>query len=206
MFNGHYIDWRTKRISKILEIYNKEFFNNKNILELGCGYGDIGKEFISFGADVTFAEGRSSHCKILKEKFPTSEIINLNQNAAWDLEKRFDIVIHWGVLYHLTDWKSDLISTLKHSDLIFLESEVSNSDDVNFDLKITEKNEYDQALNGIGSRPSAANVELFIKELGFNIERFDDEILDSKSHQYSWKVTNTNTWQHGLRRFWIVKK
>jgi hypothetical protein len=206
MFNDHYIDWRIKRISKILELYGKDFFNNKSILELGCGLGDIGKEFISFGADVTFAEGRSDHCKKLKEKFPTSEIINLNQNKIWELEKRFDIVIHWGVLYHLNDWKSDLISTLKHSDLIFLESEVSDSDDVNFDLKIKEKDGYDQALDGIGSRPSANNVELFIKNLGFDIERFDDENLNSSFHQYSWKVTNTDTWRHGLRRFWIIKK
>ena len=47
MFNDHYIDWRIKRISKILELYDKDFFNNKSILELGCGLGDIGKEFIS---------------------------------------------------------------------------------------------------------------------------------------------------------------
>ena len=131
---------------------------------------------------------------------------NLNQNKIWELEKKFDIVIHWGVLYHLNDWKSDLISTLKHSDLIFLESEVSDSDDVNFDLKIKEKDGYDQALDGIGSRPSANNVELFIKNLGFDIERFDDENLNSTFHQYNWKVTNTNTWRHGLRRFWIIKK
>ena len=90
--------------------------------------------------------------------------------------------------------------------MIFLESEVSDSDDVNFDLKIKEKDGYDQALDGIGSRPSADNVELFIKNLGFDIERFDDENLNSTFHQYSWKVTNTNGWRHGLRRFWIIKK
>ena len=211
MFADHYIDWRAKRISKILEIFNKDFFNHKTILELGFGFGDIGKEFISLGADVTFAEGRADHCKILKERFSNSKIINLNQNETWELENRFDIVIHWGVLYHICDWKRDLASTLRHSDLIFLESEVSDSDDPNFDLKVKEndgyeKGGYDQALDGIGSRPSADNIELFIKELGFSVERFDDENINSSFHQYNWKVNNTNTWQHGLRRFWIIKK
>jgi hypothetical protein len=206
VFNHHYIDWRFKRISKILEIYNQDFFKHKSILELGCGHGDIGKEFISFGANVTFAEGRSYHCEILKERFLNSKIINLDQNEPWELNTRFDIIIHWGVLYHLNDWKSDLISTLKHSDLIFLESEVSDSNDVNFDLKITERDGYDQSLNGIGSRPSADNIERIIEENGFSFERFDDESLNSSFHQYNWKVENTNTWRDGLRRFWIVKK
>lgn len=206
MFDRHYINWRETRISKILDLYNKDFFDQKNILELGCGLGDVGSRFIDFGANVTFAEGRPDHVEILKEKFSNNTVINLNQNEMWDLKKKFDIVIHWGVLYHLDNWKEDLECALKHSDLIFLESEVSDSDDENFEIKVSEVDGYDQALDGIGSRPSANNIEKVITEKGFRFARHDDSNLNSSFHIYDWKVKNTNTWKNGLRRFWIIHK
>jgi len=206
MFEDHYIDWREKRLLKLLEIYPKEFFNKKTVLELACGLGDVGNEFIYFGAEVTFAEGRFEHYKKLTEKFPNNYIINLDQNGSWNLNKKYDIIIHWGVLYHLDKWQEDLKSALRHSDLIFLESEVADSDDPNFDLKVKEKNKYDQALRKWGSRPSADNIEKVLKVENFKFKRFDDLNLNSSFHKYDWEVTNTNTWSHGLRRFWIASK
>ena len=97
-------------------------------------------------------------------------------------------------------------SALRHSDLIFLESEVADSDDPNFDLKVKEKNKYDQALRKWGSRPSADNIEKVLKVENFKFKRFDDLNLNSSFHKYDWEVTNTNTWSHGLRRFWIASK
>lgn len=57
-FQNHYEYWRAKRIVAIVEHYGENFFKGKKILELGCGYGDIGKVLISIGAEVIFCEGR----------------------------------------------------------------------------------------------------------------------------------------------------
>lgn len=205
MFKDHYVKWRENRIAKILKIFSENFFQNKTILELAAGHGHVGESFLKLGSRVTFAEGRQEHIKQLKEKFPESEIIHLNQDEVWNLDKKFDIVIHWGVLYHLNNWQQDLSSALAHANLIFLESEVSDSDDPAFDQKVSESG-YDQAINQTGSRPSANFIEKIILEAGGKFTRYDDNELNSDFHSYDWKVENTKSWRSGLRRFWIIEK
>lgn len=174
-FQGHYAGWRNKRISKIQNIFGKSFFKNKKILELGCGLGDIGIHFKSLGAHVTFAEGRHNNILEFNQKYPLEKIIELNQNDAWSLNEKFHIIIHWGVLYHLDNWQQDLKSALNHTNLLFLESEVSDSDDPNFEIKVDEESEkYDQSLTGKGSRPSAQYIEKVLSECGATFTRYDD--------------------------------
>lgn len=200
MFNGHYDVWRMKRIDKILSIFSKEYFQSKKILELGAGFGGNGKIFESFGANVTYAEGlQENFDKIIGNK------ILLDQDKKWNLNETFDIVIHWGVLYHLDNWQQDLECTLNHTNCIFLESEVSDSDDPNFEIK-TQEAGYDQALNKIGSRPSANKIENFLLSKGAKFTRYDDSDLTADFHCYDWKVTNSKSWRHGLRRFWVVTR
>jgi len=88
-----------------------------------------------------------------------------------------------------------------------LESEVSDSFDKDFDPKIAERRGlWDQALNGVGSRPSALNIENFIRSNKFNFKRYDDPDLNSPPHFYDWKEENTNLSPIGQRRFWIISK
>jgi len=205
-FGEHYESWRMTRQAKIESIFGKEFFKGKTILELACGYGDNGMHFANLGAKVTFAEGRQEHIDVFKQRYPDQEIILLNQEFEWDLQRKFDIVIHWGVLYHIDKWQQDLACAVKHANLIFLESEVCDSDDEDAELKPEASDRYDQELGSLASRPSANNIEKNLKQLGFKFTRYDDKDLDAGMHQYSWKVENTLTWKNGLRRFWVVNK
>jgi hypothetical protein len=206
MFNGHYDDWRKKRIDKIVSIYGKDFFDGKTILELGAGTGKNGLMFAAMGAKVTYAEARQEHLNVLLSNNPNVETILLDQDAEWNLGRKFDIVIHWGVLYHLDNWKRDLSCTIKHSNLIFLESIVCVSDDPNFEVKLHEEG-YDQALHNIGSRPSAPMIESHLNQIGCTFTRYDDGDLNSSSHKYDWVVSETDQRDiaMGCRRFWIVK-
>ena len=205
-FGDHYNTWRQTRIQKVESLFGKEFFKNKTMLELGCGYGDIGMHFDGLGAKVTFAEGRQEHIDVFKKRYPDKEIIQLNQEFPWDLERKFDIVIHWGVLYHLNNWQQDLLSLSRHTNLIFLETEVCDSDNEDIDLKLEPSDRYDQEMGSCASRPSANNVEKNLKQLGYKYTRYDDKDLNSGFHEYDWEVKNTDTWHYGLRRFWVVKK
>jgi SAM-dependent methyltransferase len=202
----HYFPWRQSRIAKVEKIFGKDFFKNKSILELACGLGHIGQHFLELGAEVTFADGRQHLLDMLKQSNDKVNTLLIDQDSAWHLSNKFDIIIHWGVLYHLDNWKEDLKSTLQHSNLIFLESEVSDSDDAFFEIKVDESDDDDQALHKIGSRPSATLIENTLTELGATFTRYDDSDLNAEFHRYDWPVKNTNTWEHGLRRFWIVKK
>jgi hypothetical protein len=206
-FIGHYVDWREKRIKKIESIFGKDFFKDKKILELAAGTGHTGQYFESLGAIVTCSDGRHDNLIALKNRYqPNGGTILLDQDGDWQLPNKYDLIIHWGVLYHLNNWQADLKSALNHSNLILLESEASDSDDPNFEIKVDEPNVFDQALHKIGTRPSAAMIEKELSNLGATFIRYDDADINSGCHFYDWKINSSNNWKDGMRRFWIVKK
>jgi hypothetical protein len=177
------------------------------MVEFGCGHGDNGAEFEKLGATVTYYEGRQQNINEAKLKYPTREIQLLNQSLDWDIKDNWDIAIHWGLLYHIDNWKEDLEKVFKCADIIFLESEVCDSDDKNFEIKVEENsNWYDQSLTNIGSRPSPAMIEEFILDNNMKYIRYDDSDLNSDFHTYDWVIANTNTYRDGLRRFWVIQK
>jgi len=211
-FLGTYIGWRETRIKKIESIFGKEFFKGKTILELACGYGHTGKYFKEeLGAVVTLAEGNGEYISAIKENNPDSEVIQLDQDYSWDLGRKFDVIIHWGVLYHLDNWKQDLECALNHTDLLLLESEVGLSNAINYEVKFNDYDYYDQAINVVATRPSASYIENVITKNNFNFTRYDDADINYQNHRYDWKVpeklnepeTRKND---GNRRFWVVRK
>jgi hypothetical protein len=139
-----------------------------------------------------------------RSKALLNALYKLSENQS--LEKEFDIVIHWGVLYHLDNWKADLQISIRHGKIIFLESEVCDSNDPEIEIKVNEPEQYDQAIGRTGSRPSAEMVEKYISETGATFIRYDDSDLNSDSHTYDWPVRNTKNAPAGQRRFWIIKK
>ena len=208
-FAGHYIDWRKARINKIIQIFGKEYFDNKTLFELGCGFGDIGLYFQELGSDVLFADGRGEHLAKIKERH-RDKIINtvrVDQDRHWNLKRQFDVILHMGVLYHLEHWHRDLKCALDHSNLIILESEVANRSYSNFSFKRWEVG-YDQAIHKVACRVSASNIEKELTKLGASFERYDDEDLNSGEHAYNWKVNHKlPIWEPArFRRFWVVKR
>ena len=84
---------------------------------------------------------------------------------------------------------------------------MSDSDDPYFTVNATESLfVLDQALNGVGSRPSPAFVERILKEEGFVFKMLRDARCNSGPHTYDWTVKNTKSYAHGQRRFWFASK
>lgn len=72
-FIDHYFEWRAKRVAAILNHYNPSFFFGKSLLEVGCGYGDIGTVFSNLGAAVTCSDARAEHLSIIRERHSTGK-------------------------------------------------------------------------------------------------------------------------------------
>jgi len=206
MFSGHYNIWREKRITAIVSHYGPLWFKQKKILELGAGYGDIGATLSALGAEVTCSEARAEHIEVLKSKHPQINAIQANLESEWPFGKQFDLILHLGLLYHLDDFEFSLKKSLNSAKYIVLETEVCDSDDETKIVKVEENSEgYDQSFVGKGSRPSASYIEKIIEENGCRFARLNDESCNSSFHIYNWKVGNTGTWCHGLRRLWFIE-
>ncbi len=207
-FSNHYELWRIRRIATIVDYYGEKWFQGKKILELGCGYGDIGHVFITLGAEVVFAEGRADNCDIVKKRFPNNRVYQMNCENEWPFPENedFDLIIHMGLLYHLDNFEFSLMKCIGHTENLILETEVCDSSDPNLVLKPDEDSEgYDQAMFGKGSRPSGPYIESYLKRHNWCYERVSDSRCNALFHTYDWTVKNTNTWRDGLRRLWFCK-
>lgn len=206
----HYNDWRLKRARKLESILGTGFFPGKRILEVGAGHGRIGKYFREgYGATVEFTEGRFELVNTISRLNPgaTIYIVDHDSPEGWRLdENRYDLIIHWGLSYHLTNWDVDLESAVRHlkrGGILTLESEVIDNE---LDTSITVKEDEtldDQSLHGPAVRNSAVTIEKKLMELGLRFQRFDDADLNSDIHRYDWMVSNTDNYGSQYRRFWV---
>ncbi len=202
MFEDHYLEWRKSRFNGIKKYIDLSFFQNKTLYEVGCGYGDNGLLFKNIGCDVTCSDARKEHIENAKIKNPQLkfELFDCDNDL---MTKKYDIVLHWGVLYHLNNINKHLKNICENCDYLLLETEVCNNDhDSNKVIKVNE-NGYDQAFNKIGSRPSEKYVEKILDENNFNYIMIKDPIINSGYHIYDWESQNNDTWHNGLRRYWI---
>jgi hypothetical protein len=201
MFKCHYDNWTKSRMLAIKKYINVESFMNKTLLELGGGYGHNGNQFYNLGCKVTSSDARVEHLQNGKKEYPhiDFEIIDCDKNK---INKKYDIILHWGLLYHLREIEVHLKNVCENCNIILLETEVADSDDDNFYF-ITQEEGYDQAYNNCGIRPSEKYVEKVLSNNGFKYFMIKDSVVNSDFHIYDWEITNTRTWRGGLRRFWI---
>ena len=203
-FSFHYDGWRQSRMNGLCKYVDASFFQEKTLLELGCGFGHLGYIFSTLGCKVTCSDVRDNHLEQVRQRYPDL----LTKRFDCDLERfteHYDIILHWGVLYHMNknSVEEHLRDVLSHCDVCLLETEVCDSDDPNFFIEVNEHDAQDQAYYHVGCRLSPTCIEQIVLQCNFNISRIIDPILNSDFHQYDWQIGNTKTWKHGLRRFWI---
>jgi SAM-dependent methyltransferase len=204
MFDSHYIEWRISRMNGIKKYMSPDYFKSKTLLELGCGYADIGNMFYELGASVTSSDARKEHLDVVNKRYPNIKTVLIDGDNDTITEK-YDIILHWGLLYHLNEIERHLENVSQKCDLLLLETEVSDTDDDQFCIPIDEDG-LDQAFNSIGIRPSPSYVESVLEKNGFQFKLIKDPILNSNFHCYDWDISNSGRWTSGLRRFWICWK
>ena len=206
MFDNHYIDWRNKRFNFILNYYGENYFNNKTILELGAGYGDLGGMFIKYGAIVTSVEARSEHIKEGQIRNPNNKFILKNLEEDFTDLINYDIILDTGLFYHLSNPEKHIeyLSKIIKTDLIF-ETECNNSIN-NISISNKENKEsYDQSFIGSGNQSSRLYIENLFDKYNINFEIHNNPKLNSVCHIYDWEESDRNDFSDGHRRFWICK-
>ena len=108
-----YVKW----LLPILNQKSTDFFLNKNVLELGCGTGELGNSLALFGSKITGVDISKTSLKKAKELSERFDLTTnyLNQNLLkLDLNKEFDLVLALGCLHHTSDAKKGFEIAVKH--------------------------------------------------------------------------------------------
>jgi len=179
------------------------FFKGKKILEVGCGSAAMGAFAYSMGAHVTVSDARQEHIDVINERLPQlKSLVVDSENTTWPYEEeKYDIIIHVGLLYHLSNPGENLKMISERCDTLILESEVIDSDNPEHLILRSEETDWDkgawgQAFNGIGSAPSYAFVESHLEEYGMQYTSPPHETLRILSAQegmdYVWERKNAD--------------
>jgi len=202
--------WIDAKVRKLEQIFGgEEFWKGKTVLEVGCGYGNVGKYFHEkYGAIVSFSDGREGNLPHIRTNNPGCEVFHLDQNNPWDLgDRKFDMIMHFGVLYHLTNWKQDIMYACKYTDLLVLESEVIDAFAADYERHSGEEaGDAHNAVSGQRIHTSPSGIEAEFTKNGFEFKRYDDKDLNAVYHHYDWKEENRLDLVGGRRRFWVARR
>ena len=92
----------------ILDFANFKEWNNKDVLEVGCGIGTAAHSFIENGANYKGMDISIKSLELAKKRFEVFDLkgslVNDNIEKYVD-DKKYDLVYSFGVLHHTTDTK-----------------------------------------------------------------------------------------------------
>jgi 2-polyprenyl-3-methyl-5-hydroxy-6-metoxy-1,4-benzoquinol methylase len=208
--------WVEKRFkiinSEILNLFgDSNYLKGKTVLELGALYGYFGNEFHKKGSVVTAYEGREENLKVLKSNYPyiESKLVDCDKLK---LDKKYDIILHAGLLYYLKNVKENLTECLNHCDSLILETENINSNEEKIIFEIENASstcnlssiENSDATN-IVSKTSRKYLEKIFDENNFNYKLLKDKSLNMLRYNYSWE-NGEDIESYGLRSIYLVWK
>lgn len=150
----------TKRRQEHLASLGLDLFG-KSVLELGAGSGDHSSFFLNRHCKTTITDVRPEAIAILQEKYgsePNATVQQLDLAYPKDLDRSFELIYCYGLLYHLADPEAAIQFMAKHCNgQLLLETCVSlTGGEIN---PVEEPaNTYSQSFYGTGCRPSREKV------------------------------------------------
>lgn len=197
--------WQKNRLSYVLSNFGKDFFKDKKILEVGPCNGFFGASLHELGAKLLLVEGRMENVNVIKSNYPFLDVIQGDfDKKEWNYG-HFDIILNFGVLYHLNNFHKEHISNcVKNSDLLLLETVVYDS--AEDELFVRQENGFDQSLSGYAGTPSTSFVENVFKEENVSYEKHSSGLMNGGYHKYDWPDLNSKIFDQHNRRMWFVKR
>ncbi len=209
-FYKKWVENRFYSIDKELTlIFGDNFLKNKTLLELGAYDGNFGNKFYEKGAIVTCYEGRQENLNQLKALHPQFDSYLFDMDKT-KIDKKFDIILHAGLLYHMKNVKESLINSLQKCDVLILETENIDSDEMEIDIEFEGASQTcnvssltDSDLTDYVSRTSRNYLEKIFEDNGFNFRLVSNPISNTYPYQYDWISSNSKS-KHALRSIYIA--
>jgi SAM-dependent methyltransferase len=180
----------------------------KKVLDVGAGVGHLAQFFVNKSCNVLCVDGRLENIVKLRQLYPDLEAdvadVETEPLAQFGI---FDIVFAYGLLYHL----ENPIVALRNLTSVcqgFLLLETMVCDHKLPVLRIEDESAtFDQALKGLGCRPSPSYVVMALNRVGFRFVYAPKVSPNHQEFQFEWK-NNLDIQRdgHNLRCIFIASK
>jgi len=217
VFDGYsYSKWRKTRLRKLYSILDQLNFglSNSNVIEFGCGHGQVSRHLASRQMKVMACEGNSVNVEITRGRLRGKKnitVIHHDNDTDWSVhfnENSVDLIVHGGLSYHLLNWERDLRTCCRTAKIVCLESEVNDTESEGEG----ERREFgfDQSLHGCARVPTATAIESIFTECGMHFARYDDPDLNTHLDWglflYDWVPGSVGcgSEKEVRRRFWVA--
>jgi len=182
--------------------------SGKRVLDAGCGVGHHTPFYLARSCKVVGIDGRPENIATMKELYPEVEGV-VGDLQSLDVERlgTFDIVHCLGLLYHL----DSPIAALRRlaslcSDLLILETMICDAKQPVMVLA-DEPASVNQALAGIGCRPSPSFVAMALDRIGFPHIYGTTDPPKHPDFQFEWRDTlETVRDGHNLRCMFVASR
>jgi len=140
----------------------------KRVLDVGCGVGHLAQFFVGRGCQVTCVDGRPQNVESLRSRYPRLEAHVLNvETEPLSRLGTFPVVFSYGLVYHLENPLAGLRNMASAcKDLLLLETMVCDHV-LPLLFLVDETKTVNQALGGLGNRPTPSYVVWALNRIGF---------------------------------------
>ena len=206
-----YVKARKARLDNLFLHVDRAALKGKTVLDLGCGTGELGEAFVACGCNVISVDANPDYIEVVKARYPRREthVLNLDALEAGRFHD-IDIVLCFGLLYHLTRPTAFLGSLSMIADAIFLETVVADTEEAVYQL-VAETGP-DQAPGGQGCRPSRPWIEMVMSSHGYEVRDISSARANWGGEYpsiFDWEPRNDGVWMRGntfLRKMFILER
>jgi len=169
----------------------------RSVLDVGCGVGHLGQFLSEQGSNVVGVDGREENIVSLRSRYPnlTAHVLDIDIEPLSQLGM-FDIVFCYGLLYHLENPLAALRNiTASCRNILLLETLICDHNLPVLHL-IDEPLTPNQALRGLGCRPSPSYVAMALNRVGFPFVYAPKIPPEHRDFRFEWK-NDLEAWRDG---------
>lgn len=162
--------------------------DGKRVLDVGCGVGHLAQFFVQKRCQVTCVDGRAENIARLRELYPglDAHVLDVEREPLSRFGE-FHIVFAYGVLYHLENPIAGLRNMASVCrEILMIETQICDAKVPLLRME-DECGAHNQALRGIGCRPSPSFVAFALNRIGFPFVYAPVRVPDHPDFHFQWK-------------------
>ena len=205
--------YRESELTRLMNLFAQvdlDRWRGMRVLEVGAGPGRLGDAFVKLGFPVTSSDGRPEHVDALRSRGRDAFVLDLDRTPVDDTGE-FDLILAFGVLYHLAQ-PAFFLRGCRKAKVLLLETAVCDS--LAPVLETVREGggwrSQDQAVSRVGTRPSPSWVEEQCRGAGFDSVRDISNSLGNWSiGRFDWEARGTGEWRRegtNLRKMWVCER